>query len=113
MSEHQHEDQEVVFRRREGEELLRGRMCIANGIVSVTAPDGRQKSTQLAQKSSQRVQKSTQRGGSPALSFHWRVVCSTSLKMNGWTDLSCGKVQKPADAWQGKTRQTSPRLIAW
>ena len=73
MSEHQHEDQEVVFRRREGEELLRGRMCIANGIVSVTAPDGRQKSTQLAQ-NSQHVQKSTQRGGSPALSLARRML---------------------------------------
>ena len=74
MSEHQHEDQEVVFRRREGEEPLRGRMCIANGIVTVTAPDGRQKSTQLAQKSTQHVQKSTQRGGSPALSLARRML---------------------------------------
>jgi hypothetical protein len=30
MSEQQHEDQEVVFRRREGEEPLRGRMCVEN-----------------------------------------------------------------------------------
>ncbi len=62
MSEHKHEDQEVVFRRREGEEPLRGRMCVANSIVTVTAPDGRQKSTQLLQKSTQLVQKSTQLG---------------------------------------------------
>jgi hypothetical protein len=74
MSEHQHEDQEVVFRRREGEEPLRGRICIVNGIVTVTAPDGRQKSTELAQKSTQRVQKSTQRGGSPALSLARRML---------------------------------------
>jgi hypothetical protein len=30
MSEQQREDQEVVFRRREGEEPLRGRMCVEN-----------------------------------------------------------------------------------
>jgi hypothetical protein len=58
MSEQQHEDQEVVFRRREGEEPIRGRMCLANGIVTVTAPDGRQKSTQLVQKSTQLVRRS-------------------------------------------------------
>jgi hypothetical protein len=36
-----------VFRRREGEDPLRGRMWVANSIVTVTAPVGRQKSTQL------------------------------------------------------------------
>ena len=62
MNKQQCEDQEVVFRRREGEEPLRGRMCVANGMVTVTAPDGRRKSTEL-------VQKSTQIGGSPARSL--------------------------------------------
>lgn len=67
MSEHQYEDQEVVFRRREDEAPLRGRMCVANGIVTVTALDGRQKSTQL-------VQKSTQLGGSSAQSLARRML---------------------------------------
>jgi hypothetical protein len=67
MGKQQHEDQEVVFRRREGEDPLRGRMHVANGIVTVTAPDGRQKSTQL-------VQKSTQLGGSPAESLARRMI---------------------------------------
>jgi hypothetical protein len=42
-------------------------MHVANGIVTVTAPDGRQKSTQL-------VQKSTQLGGSPAESLARRMI---------------------------------------
>ena len=67
MSEHQYEDQEVVFRRREDEAPLRGRMCVANGMVTVSALDGRQKSTQL-------VQKNTQLGGSSAQSLARRML---------------------------------------
>jgi hypothetical protein len=74
MSEQQREDQEVVFRRREGEEPLRGRMCVENGIVTVTAPDGRQKSTQLVQKSTKLVRRSTQPGLSPAQSLARRML---------------------------------------
>jgi hypothetical protein len=49
-------------------------MCVENGIVTVTAPDGRQKSTQLVQKSTKLVRRSTQPGLSPAQSLARRML---------------------------------------
>ena len=75
MSEQQHEDQEVVFRRREGEEPLRGRMCIANGIVTVTA--ARRSSNKHSTGSNRRSacsKKNTQLGVSPARSLARRML---------------------------------------